>query len=219
MVKSMDDIDIPTTSTQDALTEGDFTKHDAPFLLFETWLAEATTKEPNDPNAMSLATLDATGMPNARMVLLKGLDERGFVFYTNLESQKGSELLTHPKAALIFHWKSLRKQVRVQGHVEQVSAEEADEYFESRPRLSRIGAWASRQSRPLEGRWALEKAVAEYTAKFGVGTIPRPPHWHGFRVVPLKIEFWADRPFRLHDRVVFSRTGEGQSWEKAQLYP
>jgi len=194
-------------------------EHEAPFSLFEAWLEEATAKEPNDPNAMSLATVDPTGMPNARMVLLKGLDERGFVFYTNLESQKGQELLNHPKAALIFHWKSLRKQVRVQGDVEQVTAQEADDYYDSRPRLSRIGAWASRQSRPLEGRWALEKAVAEYTAKFGVGSIPRPPFWHGFRIVPLKIEFWADRPFRLHDRVVFAREAEQSPWQKTQLYP
>jgi pyridoxamine 5'-phosphate oxidase len=159
----------------------------------------------------------ADGMPNVRMVLLKGFDERGFVFYTNFESQKGHEILGSMKAAMCFHWKSLRRQVRVRGPVEQVSDAEADEYYASRPRGSRIGAWASKQSRPLEGRYALEKAVAEYTAKHAVGDIPRPEHWSGFRILPQSIEFWHDRPFRLHDRVVFTRTRD--DWDKTRLYP
>lgn len=203
---------------------GDFTKVDEPFGLFEAWLADATKNEPNDPNAMGLASVDDEGMPNLRMVLLKGLDApdhaaRGFVFYTNFEGQKGIELLAHPKAALCFHWKSLRRQVRVRGLVSQVSDTEADAYFQSRPRGSRIGAWASKQSRPLEGRFALEKAVARYTAKFNVGQVPRPPYWSGFRVTPLAIEFWHDRPFRLHDRVVFRRKSVSGSWCREMLYP
>jgi pyridoxamine 5'-phosphate oxidase len=167
---------------------------------------------------MALATVDKDGLPDVRMVLLKGFDHNGFVFYTNLESRKGTELAQNMKAALCFHWKSLRRQVRVRGPVERVSDAEADAYFASRPRGSRIGAWASKQSRPLESRFALEKAVAEYTAKYPLGEIPRPPHWSGFRIVPQMIEFWADRQFRLHDRVVFDRTAEG-GWKKARLYP
>jgi pyridoxamine 5'-phosphate oxidase len=167
---------------------------------------------------MALATVDNGGLPDVRMVLLKGFDHNGFVFYTNLESRKGTELAQNMKAALCFHWKSLRRQVRVRGPVERVSDAEADAYFASRPRGSRIGAWASKQSRPLESRFALEKAVAEYTAKYPLGEIPRPPHWSGFRIVPQMIEFWADRQFRLHDRVVFDRTAEG-GWKKARLYP
>ncbi len=157
-------------------------------------------------------------MPDVRMVLLKGFDEAGFVFYTNFDSAKGREILSSMKAAMCFHWKSLRRQVRVRGPVEVVSDAEADDYFATRPRGSRIGAWASKQSRPLESRFALEKAVAEYTAKYAIGEIPRPKHWSGFRIVPQTIEFWHDRPFRLHDRVVFSRTSEG-GWEKTRLYP
>lgn len=203
---------------------GDFTEADEPFRLFEAWLAEATASEINDPNGMALATVDADGLPNVRMVLLKGLDAegtagRGFVFYTNYESAKGRELLAHPKAALLFHWKSLRRQVRVRGPVTPVTPAEADAYYATRPRLSRIGAWASAQSRPLEGRFALEGAVASYTAKFGIGEIPRPPHWSGFRLMPLEIELWHDRPYRLHDRVVFRRGGEGEAWLKSRLYP
>lgn len=200
-----------------ALTSGDFTQAGEPFRLFAEWLADATKSEVNDPNAMALASVDPEGMPDVRMVLLKGLDDRGFVFYTNFESAKGTEILSAMKAALCFHWKSLRRQVRVRGPVEVVSDEEADAYFASRPRGSRIGAWASRQSRPLESRFALEKAVAEVTTRYAVGEIPRPPHWSGFRIVPDSIEFWHDRPFRLHDRVVFTRSGEG--WEKTRLYP
>lgn len=199
------------------LTTSDFTEENEPFSLFGTWLKEAEASEPNDPNALALATVDADGMPNVRMVLLKSFDRDGFVFFTNYESRKGQELLGQKKAALVFHWKSLRRQVRVRGNIETVSDAEADAYFETRARGSRIGAWASKQSRPLESRFALEKAVAEYTMKFGIGHIPRPAHWSGFRLQPVSIEFWADRPFRLHDRVEFTRAGEG--WEKVRMYP
>lgn len=201
------------------LKSDDFTESGEPFGLFGDWLKDAEKAEPNDPNAMSLATVDQAGMPDVRMVLLKGFDEHGFVFYTNFESAKGTELLGSMKAALCFHWKSLRRQVRIRGQVEVVSDTEADEYYATRPRGSRIGAWASRQSRPLEGRFALEKAVAEYTAKFAIGEIPRPAHWSGFRVKPVQIEFWHDRPFRLHDRVVFSRDEPSGNWEKNRLFP
>ena len=202
----------------------DFTVEDEPFRLFEAWFAEASRSEPNDPNAMALSTVDQQGLPNVRMVLLKGLDEpevsgRGFVFYTNYESAKGRELLANPKAAILFHWKSLRRQVRVRGLVSPVVAEEADAYYASRPRGSRIGAWASSQSQPLESRFALEAAVASYTLKFGVGDIPRPTNWSGFRILPLEIEFWHDRPFRLHDRVVFRRPSSMEPWTKSRLYP
>ena len=199
------------------LTEGDLDRETDPFRLFAEWLAEATASEPNDPNAMALATVDGDGLPDVRMVLLKGFDASGFAFYTNLESRKGEQLLAHPKAALCFHWKSLRRQVRIRGAVEAVTDAEADAYFTSRPRLSRIGAWASRQSAPLESRFALEKAVARYTAKFAAGAIPRPPHWSGFRLVPEEIEFWRDGAFRLHDRMRFTRTGE--RWASARLFP
>lgn len=202
------------------LTTGDFTEESEPFSLFAKWLADAGKSEPNDPNAVALATVDASGLPNVRMVLLKGFDERGFVFYTNFESQKGHEILGAGKAAMCFHWKSLRRQVRLRGPVEVVSDAEADEYYASRPRGSRIGAWASKQSRPLEGRFALEKAVAEYTARHAIGEIPRPSYWSGFRIRPVSIEFWHDRPFRLHDRVEFRRTAtEGEGWEKVRMYP
>lgn len=200
------------------LTTDDFSASADPFALFADWLAAATASEPNDANAMALATVDETGMPDVRMVLLKGFDQTGFVFYTNLRSEKGRQLAAVPKAAVCFHWKSLRRQVRVRGNVEAVTAADADAYFQSRPRLSRIGAWASEQSRPLESRFALEKAVALYTARFAAGTIPRPPHWSGFRIVPQAIEFWRDGAFRLHDRVRFSRTQAG-SWSKARLFP
>ncbi|MBU4527728.1 MAG: pyridoxamine 5'-phosphate oxidase [Hoeflea sp.] len=203
--------------TETGLTTGDFTEAAEPYRLFAEWLKDATASEPNDPNALALATVDADGLPDVRMVLLKGFDERGFVFYTNFESAKGQEILGSMKAAMCFHWKSLRRQVRVRGPVEQVSDAEADEYYASRPRGSRIGAWASKQSRPLESRFALEKAVAEYTARHAIGEIPRPPHWSGFRIVPQSIEFWHDRPFRLHDRVVFTRNAD--DWDKTRLYP
>ncbi|WP_026318861.1 pyridoxamine 5'-phosphate oxidase [Amorphus coralli] len=201
------------------LTAGDFSEVDDPFALFGAWLSEATESEINDPTAMAVATVDPDGMPNVRMVLLKGFDAAGFVFYTNFESAKGRELTASGKAALLFHWKSLRRQVRIRGPVSTVSEAEADAYYASRPRGSRIGAWASQQSRPMEGRFALEKAVARYTAKFGIGEIPRPPHWSGFRITPLQIEFWHDRPFRLHDRIVFSRADDGADWTKDRLYP
>jgi pyridoxamine 5'-phosphate oxidase len=200
------------------LTSGDFTNRDDPFALFGEWLADATAHEINDPNAMSLATVDADGMPDVRMVLLKGYDPRGFVFYTNFESAKGTQLLGSMKAAVCFHWKSLRRQVRVRGPVEIVSDAEADEYYATRPRGSRIGAWASRQSRPLESRFALEKAVADYTLRHPVGDIPRPAHWSGFRILPQAMEFWHDRPFRLHDRMRFVREAGG-GWETTRLYP
>ncbi|GAA4522966.1 pyridoxamine 5'-phosphate oxidase [Chelativorans composti] len=195
----------------------DFTESTEPFELFRQWLADASQSEPNDPNAFALSTVDSDGMPNVRMVLLKGYDTSGFVFYTNFESTKGREILGSMKAAMCFHWKSLRRQVRIRGTVETASNEEADEYYASRPRGSRIGAWASKQSRPLESRFALEKAVAEYTAKYAIGDIPRPPYWSGFRIVPVSIEFWHDRPFRLHDRVIFTRAEGG--WNKTRLYP
>jgi pyridoxamine 5'-phosphate oxidase len=201
------------------LTSGDFTESAEPFRLFAQWLDDATKSEPNDPNGLALATVDEDGMPDVRMVLLKGFDEHGFVFYTNFESAKGREILSSMKAAMCFHWKSLRRQVRIRGPVEVVSDEEADAYFKTRPRGSRIGAWASKQSRPLESRFALEKAVAEYTARYAIGEIPRPKHWSGFRLVPQQIEFWHDRPFRLHDRIVFTRTGGRGAWEKTRLYP
>ena len=199
------------------LISGDFTEAQEPFGLFAAWFSEAVKSEPNDPNAMALATVDGDGLPDVRMVLLKGYDERGFVFYTNFESAKGRELLARPKAALLMHWKSLRRQVRVRGPVSVVSDAEADAYFASRPLNSRIGAWASAQSRPLESRFALEKAVAGYAAKFAIGTVPRPPHWSGFRIAPMQIEFWRDGAFRLHDRLRFDRDGAG--WTRTRLYP
>ena len=192
---------------------------DEPLRLFHEWFEEAKLKEPNDPNAMSLATVDPSGMPNVRMVLLKDYDELGFVFYTNCESDKGRELAATPKAALCFHWKSLRRQVRLRGPVVEVTPAEADEYFASRPRESRIGAWASQQSRPLESRFALEKSVAKYTARFALGEVPRPPYWSGFRILPLSFEFWKDRPFRLHERLLFTRPSPEAPWTSARLYP
>lgn len=201
------------------LTSGDFTAEQDPFALFQDWFEEAKKSEPNDPNAMALSTVDAEGMPNSRMVLLNGRDGDDFVFYTNTQSQKGEELLGQPKAAALFHWKSLRRQVRIRGPVSIVSDEMADAYFQSRPRDSRIGAWASQQSRPLESRFALEKAVALQAARFGVGTIPRPPHWTGFRITPVYLEFWKDGAFRLHDRVVFRRGSPGEAWVRTRLYP
>lgn len=201
------------------LTPGDFTQAEEPFALFSEWLEEAGRSEPNDPTGMALSTVDAEGLPNVRMVLLKGHDRDGFVFYTNTESQKGQELLGQGKAAALFHWKSLRRQVRIRGPVSLVSDAEADAYFRSRARDSRIGAWASQQSRPLESRFALEKAVAGYAAKFGLGEIPRPPYWTGFRIEPVYIEFWRDGAFRLHDRVVFRRASAAEPWTKTRLYP
>jgi pyridoxamine 5'-phosphate oxidase len=201
------------------LASGDFTEADEPLRLFADWLAEATRSEPADPTAMTLATVDESGLPNARMVLLKGFDEQGFVFYTNLDSQKGRELDRVPKAALVFHWKSLARQVRLRGLIERVTGAEADNYFATRPRLAQIGAWASKQSAPLESRMAFEKAIAVTMAKFAVGAIPRPPNWSGYRLKPLIIEFWQDRPYRLHDRIEFHRSSAGERWSKTRLYP
>jgi pyridoxamine 5'-phosphate oxidase len=209
----------PDAFEADNAAEADIFAHDEPFKLFEDWLVAAKAKEPNDPNAMTLATVDQDGLPDARMVLLKGVDERGFVFFTNVESDKGRELAAVAKAALLFHWKSLRRQVRVRGTVEAVTAEEADAYFATRPKGAQIGAWASQQSRPLESRLAFEKAVALYAAKYAIGTVPRPPHWSGYRIVPISIEFWHDRPFRLHDRVEFRRDAFGAPWSKTRMYP
>ena len=191
---------------------------DNPFRLFGTWLDEATASEPNDPTAMTLATVGADGMPSTRMVLLKGFDEDGFVFYTNLGSQKAHQLVAHPQAALLFHWKSLQRQVRIQGTASPVSATEADAYYASRHRDSRIGAWASKQSQPMQGRWELEKRVAAFALKFAVGEIPRPEFWSGFRITPQVIEFWKAGAFRLHDRVRLQRQIDG-SWNQAPLFP
>jgi pyridoxamine 5'-phosphate oxidase len=201
------------------LTSGDFTEADEPLRLFAAWFEEAARSEPRDPTAMSLATVDADGLPNVRMVLMKGFDERGFVFYTNVDSKKGQELDRAPNGALLFHWKSLNRQIRLRGPVERVDDAEADAYFATRPRLAQIGAWASKQSAPLESRHAFEKAIALTTAKFAVGTIPRPPNWTGYRLQPLVVEFWQDRPFRLHDRLEFARDAAGASWRKTRLYP
>ncbi len=205
--------------SETGLTTGDFTQESEPFSLFGAWLEEAKASEINDPNGVALATVDAEGLPNVRMVLLKDFDERGFVFYTNFESQKGQEILGSMKAAMCFHWKSLRRQVRLRGPVEIVSDAEADDYYKTRARGSRIGAWASKQSRPLESRFALEKAVAEYGLRYAVGEIPRPAHWSGFRIRPTSIEFWKDGAFRLHDRIEFRRKDGDAGWEKVRMYP
>ena len=212
------------TSNDHATKSAEASPADDPFATFAAWYSEAQKSEPNDANAMSLATVDGAGLPNVRMVLLKDVDDagapnRGFVFSTNFEGVKGREVLANPKVALGFHWKSLRRQIRIRGTVTVVADDEADAYFASRARLSRIGAWASQQSRPLESKFALEAQVAKYTAKFGVGEIPRPSYWSGFRVTPLEIEFWSDGAFRLHDRLVFRRSEPGQSWSTTRLYP
>jgi pyridoxamine 5'-phosphate oxidase len=190
-----------------------------PFTLFEAWQTEANATEPNDPTAVAVATSTKEGLPSLRMVLMRGVDGRGFVFYSNSESRKGIELAANPRAALLFHWKSLRRQVRVEGPVEIVDDEEADAYFRGRPRGSQIGAWASDQSRPLASRALLEKRVAETEQRFGTGDVGRPPHWLGYRVVPHWFEFWEDRPFRLHDRLVYEPAGDGVSWKSSRLYP
>ena len=188
-----------------------------PLALFAEWLAEAVKSEVNDPNAMALATVDDDGLPDVRMVLLKDAGPDGFVFYTNLGSAKGRQLAASGKAALLFHWKSLRRQVRVRGAITLVSAEEADAYWATRARPAQLGAWASQQSQPLPDRLAFEKAIAAYGVKFGLGKAPRPPHWSGFRLTPSHIEFWRDRPFRLHERLVFDSAPGG--WTTSRLYP
>ena len=202
-----------------ALTSGDFVEATEPLRLFAEWFEEAKSKELNDPEGMAVATADAHGLPDVRMVLMKEWDEAGFVFYTNAESAKGSQLAANMQAAGLFHWKSLRRQVRFRGPVEEVSTAQSDAYYASRARDSRIGAWASQQSRPLESRFALEKAVAQYAVKYAVGDIPRPSYWRGYRIKPVSMEFWADKPFRLHDRVSFTRAAPEAEWTKQRLYP
>jgi pyridoxamine 5'-phosphate oxidase len=201
------------------IDDGGIKAADNPFALFDEWIKEADKAEVNEANAMALATVDAEGRPDIRMVLLKGVDHGGFVFYTNTQSAKGGELAAHPDAALCFHWKSLRRQIRVRGPASPVSDAEADAYFATRARDSQIGAWASAQSRPMEGRWVFEKEIAKYTLKFGVGKVPRPPHWSGYRVTPLQFEFWRDRPFRLHDRLVYRRAAVDAPWRTERLFP
>src|SRR5436305_2984448 len=201
------------------LTSGDLIDAEEPLRLFAAWVEQATRSEPRDPTAMSLATVDTDGLPNVRMVLMKAFGEAGFVFYTNTDSQKGLELDRDRKAALLFHWKSINRQVRLRGPVERIDDAEADAYFATRPRLAQIGAWASKQSAPLASRMAFERSVALHMAKFAVGTVPRPSNWSGFRLSPLIIEFWQDRPYRLHDRIEFRRGGLGEPWRKTRLYP
>ena len=201
------------------LISGDFTAADEPFGLFAVWFAEAVKSEPNDPNAMALATVDSDGLPDVRMVLLKGFDTAVFVFYSHTDSAKGRELAATPKAGLLFHWKSLRRQVRIRGTVSRVTDAEADAYFATRPKQAQIGAWASKQSQPLESRMAFEKAIALNTAKYAIGEVPRPPGWSGWRIAPQAFEFWHDRPFRLHDRITFTRAAPDAEWSKTRLYP
>ena len=199
------------------LTSGDFTEASEPLALFANWLGDAEETEPNDPNAVALATVDKDGLPNVRMVLLKGFDERGFVFYTNFESAKGVEILGSMKAAMCFHWKSLRRQVRIEGPVEPVPDQDADAYFATRSRDSQLGAWASWQSRPLDARPTFEKRYEEMARRFDGADVPRPPRWSGYRLKPDLFEFWTDRPHRLHDRRLF--TAEGAGWREGLLYP
>ena len=208
-----------TMETGGPLDDGGIAGGPDPFALFQDWLKDAQESEPNDPNAMALATADADGMPNVRMVLLKGADANGFVFYSNADSIKGAELKANPRAAINFHWKTLRKAVRAQGSITQVSDAEADAYFATRPKDSQIGAWASPQSRVMEGRFVFEKRLAEYGVKYALTKVPRPPYWTGWRITPLRIEFWRDRPFRLHDRLVYRRDDPSGPWRTERLFP
>ena len=210
--------DTATSKHRPELTAGDFTAAEEPFALFAEWFAEARANEPNDPNAMALATVDADGLPDLRMVLMKDYDASGFVFYSHTASAKGRELARNPKAALLFHWKSLRRQVRIRGPVSPVTSAEADAYFATRPKQAQLGAWASRQSQPLESRFAFEAAIALEAAKYIVGEVPRPPGWSGWRIAAAQMEFWHDRPFRLHDRILFTRETSAD-WRKTRLYP
>lgn len=201
------------------LTFSDFPDAAEPLRPFEAWMAEAQASEPRDPDAIALATVDADGMPNVRMVLLKGWSAEGFVFYTNRESAKGRELEGQGKAALVLYWKSLGRQVRVRGPVSPVTTAESDSYFASRPRGAQVGAWASRQSRPLQDRAELQAAVTRVEAQYEDADVPRPPHWIGYRIAPLYVEFWQEQTFRLHDRIVFARAALDQPWTRSRLYP
>jgi pyridoxamine 5'-phosphate oxidase len=208
-----------SVSVLNDLTTADFTEATDPFALFQLWLKEAAGREVNDPDAMTLATVDATGLPDARMILCKGADARGLVFYTNIESAKGRELRGQPRAAALFHWKSLRRQARFRGAISEVTAAESDAYFASRPRGSQIGAWASAQSRPLASRADLEASIQAYERKFASTEVPRPEYWRGYRLTPVEIEFWRDRPSRLHDRIMFTRSTPESAWGRRLLYP
>jgi len=208
-----------TMETGGPLDDGGIVAGHDPFALFQDWMKEAEGTEPSDPNAMALATASPDGIPNVRMVLLKGVDANGFVFYSNAESAKGGELAANPFAAINFHWKTLRKAVRAQGSIARVSDAEADAYFATRPKDSQIGAWASPQSRVMEGRFVFEKRLAEYGVKYALTKVPRPPNWTGWRITPLRFEFWRDRPFRLHDRLVYLRDDASSSWRTERLFP